>query len=113
MHELSICEGMVQLLEEQAEVQGFAHVQALWLEIGRLSCIEIEALRFSFESVARDSIAEGALLHIEQVPGKAECSECKASFEVEERYAQCPECDSFRLNIVGGEELRIKELEVI
>jgi len=113
MHELSVCQGLVELLAEQAEVQGFERVQALWVEIGRLSCIEVEALRFSFESAARDSVAEGATLHIQQVFGQAACSECKATFEIVERYTQCPECGSFRLNIVGGEELRIKELEVV
>ncbi len=113
MHELSVCTGLVELLEEQAEVQGFNRVKALWVEIGQLSCIEPEALCFSFESAARDSVAEGAALNIEQAPGQAECLECRASFEALERYAQCPECGSFRLNILGGEELRIKELEVI
>lgn len=113
MHELSICEAMVRLLEEQAEIQRFSHVKALWVEIGRLSCIETGALHFCFSAVARDSVAEGAALHIEQLPGQAACRECGASFEVEARYAPCPACGSYRLDILGGEDMRIRELEVV
>lgn len=53
MHEVSICEGIILLLEEQAVVQHFQQVETLWLEIGELAGVEVEALRFSFEVVSR------------------------------------------------------------
>ena len=63
MHEMSLCESMLQLMEEQAKSQSFSRVKSVWLEIGQLSGVEIDALRFGFEVVMRNSLAEGAELH--------------------------------------------------
>jgi Zn finger protein HypA/HybF involved in hydrogenase expression len=37
MHEMAWCEGLLQALEEQAKIQHFARVHAVWLEIGALA----------------------------------------------------------------------------
>ena len=34
MHEMSICEGILQVLEKEAGRQGFQRVKGVWLEIG-------------------------------------------------------------------------------
>ena len=57
MHELALCEGVLQALEEQAEAQCFTRVHAVWLEIGALAAVEPEALRFNFEVVVRGTLA--------------------------------------------------------
>ena len=71
MHELSLCENILQVMEAQAEARGFQRVKAVWLEVGKLSCVEVEALRFSFDVVTRDSLADGARLEIVEMPGQA------------------------------------------
>ena len=47
MHEMSLAEGVLAIIEEQAAKSGFARVKAVWLEIGALSGVETEAMRFS------------------------------------------------------------------
>lgn len=113
MHELSICEGIVQMLQEQAELQHFSSVKTVWLEIGQFAGVEPSALRFGFDAVARGSIAEGARLEIIDVPGQAWCLACAKQISVKQRSDACPECGSYQLQVTGGEELRIKELEII
>ncbi len=112
MHEMSICEGILQVMEEQAETQRFERVKSVWLEIGPLAGVELEALRFGFDVVTRNSVAEGAKLEIIEMPGEAWCLTCSKTVPIAQRFDACPDCGSYQLQITGGEELRIKELEV-
>jgi len=112
MHELSLCEGVVQLIEDQALAQQFSKVNTVWLEIGALAGVETEAMRFSFNAVASGSVAEGASLKIIDIPGQAMCPACEKSVPVSARFDACPYCGHYPLEIIAGEELRIKELEV-
>jgi len=112
MHEMSIAEGVVQLLEEQAAAQRFSRVRTVWLEIGPLAAVEVESLRFCFEAVTRGSLAEGARLEIVELPGIAWCLGCSRSVAIRQRYDACPHCGSHHLQITQGDELRVKELEV-
>ena len=71
MHEMSLCEGVLQVLQTEAGKQGFSRVKAVWLEIGDLSSVEPDAMFFSFDAVTRNSLADGAKLNIINVPGTA------------------------------------------
>jgi hydrogenase nickel incorporation protein HypA/HybF len=112
MHEMSICEGILQVLEREAGRQGFQRIMGVWLEIGPLAGVEVEALRFCFDAVVRGSLAEGAQLEIVEIPGQGVCLQCDQSVPVRQRFDPCPACGSYGVRITHGEELRIKELEV-
>ena len=112
MHEMSLCESVLQTLEQQAEVQHYRKVKTVWLEIGALSGVEIEAMRFCFDAVVQDSLAAGARLEIIAVPGQAWCLPCGSNVPVTQHYDLCPICGSHQLEVNGGEQMRIKELEV-
>jgi len=112
MHEMSICQSILQTLEEQARLQKFSRVERVCLEIGPFSGVEVEALRFGFDVVMRDSLAAEARLEIIERPAEAWCLPCAATVPIAERFDACPRCGSHQLQVTGGEELRIKELEV-
>lgn len=112
MHEMSLCEGILQVLESESEKQGFERVKSVWLEIGDLSGIEIEAMLFSFDAVTRHSLADGAKLNIINIPGSAWCMQCAKSVTVRQRFDECPDCGSYQLQVTSGDEMKIKELEV-
>jgi len=112
MHEISICEGILQVIESEADKQGFNKVKTVCLEIGDLSCVETEALRFGFEAVMRNSIADGAKLEIINLPATAWCMQCEKNVSVKHRFDECSDCGSYQLQATGGDEMRIKELEV-
>ena len=112
MHELSLAEGVLQIVEDAARTQQFVRVKAVVLEIGRLSTVEPESMRFCFDAVIRGSVAEGARLEILDTPGKAWCMECSKEVALETRYDPCPDCGGFQLEVTGGTEMRVKELEV-
>ncbi|WP_020394866.1 hydrogenase maturation nickel metallochaperone HypA [Thiolinea disciformis] len=112
MHEMSLAEGMLQVLEQAAQTQQFKKVKTVWLEIGALANVEVPALEFAFEVVSRHSVADQAKLEIIHLPAIAWCMQCGKSVEIKQRYDACPDCGSYQLQVSSGDEMRIKELEV-
>lgn len=112
MHEMSLAEGVLQLLEDAARQQKFEKVITVWLEIGQLSGVEVEAMAFCFDAVTRDSVAQGARLEIIVLPGVGWCMQCSTSVPMSEVFGECPHCGSFQMQVTGGTEMRVKELEV-
>ena len=112
MHEMALAESVLQILRDNARSQGFTRVKTVWLEIGRLSGVEPQALRFCFDAVTRDSLAEGARLEIVDTPGQAWCMRCSEPVTIAARYDSCPRCGSHQLQVTGGTEMRVRELEV-
>ncbi len=112
MHEMALTEGVLRLLEDQAAAQHFERVRKVWLEIGELSTVDPEALRFCFEAIRAGTLAEDAALEIIRTPGRAYCMDCSKAVRVVQRYDSCPDCGGDRLQVTGGDEMRVKELEV-
>lgn len=112
MHEMSLCEGVMQLIEANAAETGFTRVCGVQLEIGELAGVDTEALRFSFEVVTRGTMADAASLAIAPVPGQAWCMACSSTVHVSRRIDPCPECGSHQLQVTGGDDMMLKSLEV-
>jgi hydrogenase nickel incorporation protein HypA/HybF len=47
------------------------------------------------------------------LPGQALCYDCAQTVEIEDRLALCPLCGSGKLMPQGGDEMRIKDMEVL
>ncbi|MDO8294719.1 MAG: hydrogenase maturation nickel metallochaperone HypA [Gallionella sp.] len=112
MHEMSLAESMLQIIEDAAQKQGFTRVRTVWLEIGQLACVEQESLRFGFDVVTRGSIAEQARLEIIETAGRGQCVKCSLEIQIATLYEACPSCGSYEIRVTGGDEMRVKELEV-
>lgn len=113
MHEMSICEGLRDVIEEQARAHKVERVTRVRLEIGRFASIEPEALHFAFDVVMRNSVAEGAELIVIDLPGRALCYDCMEEKTIEHRLDPCPSCGGGKMMPQGGDEMRIKDLEVV
>ncbi len=112
MHEMAICESIREAIEEQALKSAFTSVKRVTLEIGPLSGVEVEALRFGFDVAMRGSVAEEARLEIFEPTAAAWCLPCAQTVPIAARYDPCPRCGSHQLQVTAGEELRIMEMEV-
>lgn len=112
MHEMSLAEGVLQLIEDAAKQQNFAVVKTVWLEIGQLSGVEVEAMKFCFDAVTRDSIAQNARLEIIALPGTGWCMACAVTVPMSQVFGECPHCGGHQMQVTGGTEMRLKELEV-
>lgn len=113
MHEISLLESVLETLESQAQQQDFKQVKQITLEIGALSCVAVDALRFGFDVVMKNSLAENAELVIIEIAGKGQCSKCGQIVELETLHDPCSHCGAFGVTVTQGEQMRIKELKVI
>ena len=94
MHEMSLAEGVLQLVEDGARANAATGVTAVWLEIGAVAQVEVEALRFCFDAATRGTVADGARLEIVTPSGLAWCMPCGNQVPVAQRGGACPHCGS-------------------
>ena len=113
MHELSLAESAIEIIEEAALAQHFSHVRVIWLEVGSLAGVEPDALRFCFDAVARDTVAQEARLEIVEVPGSGTCLDCGSTHPSSSFTDACPACGSYAVRVTGGTGMRVKELDVV
>jgi hydrogenase nickel incorporation protein HypA/HybF len=112
MHELGITQEIVDIVSDR--VGGDARVKRIVLEIGKLTAVLPDAIRFCFDTVAEGSPLEGAELVIIETPGKARCRQCGRELVLEQPFGQCDECgNNYDLEWLAGDELRIRELEIL
>ena len=109
MHEMAITQEIVEILRARA---GERRVRRVVIEIGKLSAVEPEAVRFCFDLCAEGTPAEGAALEILEPPGRARCRACGGEVELERPFGRCA-CGSTDLDWVSGEELKVREMEVV
>lgn len=109
MHELSVTQTVVSTITGRL---GARPVRRVRLEVGRLSGIVPDAMRFCFDMVAAGTTCEGAVLEIEEPPGYARCRTCGADFETAEVLPLC-DCGSADVAVTGGTQLRIREVETV
>jgi hydrogenase nickel incorporation protein HypA/HybF len=108
MHELSIANGIVEICVARA---GDARVTRVRLEIGQLSPVMPDAVRFCFDVCARNTVVEGAALEIVETPGRALCIDCDNEVALAQLVGRCG-CGSANLRVIAGEELKIREMEI-
>jgi hydrogenase nickel incorporation protein HypA/HybF len=112
MHEVSIAESIIDIASDYAGREGIDRFHAVELEIGAFSGIEIDALTFAMEVVCRDTVLDGAALHINEVSGWGKCDMCFQEFQLEDCFMLCPHCGETSVSILRGQELRVASLIV-
>lgn len=112
MHEMSLAEGILQIVEDTAGAQGFKRVTQVRLEIGALAGVEVEALAFCLDLVLKGSLAEGAEVRLDRLPGEGWCLDCSERVEIGALYDPCPRCGGYRVQPTGGTQMRVKDLLV-
>jgi hydrogenase nickel incorporation protein HypA/HybF len=109
VHELGITQEVVALATEHA---GGRKVTRVVLEIGKLSGVLPDAVRFCFDLCTEDTEAAGAVLEIIETPGRGRCRACGGEVPLERPFGRC-ECGNTDLEWLAGDELRVKEVEIV
>ena len=113
MHEATIVEGLMRILEKQAALHGVSAIRRVNLKVGRLRAVEPAQLAACFEMFAEGTAAEGAVLAIEAVPVRARCKGCGAEFEVAGYRFECPACAGGDVEVTQGQELYIESFDAV
>jgi hydrogenase nickel incorporation protein HypA/HybF len=108
VHELSLTREIISIVTEHSKG---AKVTRVVLEIGKLTAVLPDAVRFCFDLCSAGTSAEGAQLEILETPGRGRCRQCGAELALGQPFAICS-CGSADLDWLSGDELRVKEMEV-
>lgn len=108
MHELAITEGLVDAVRERLPGQRITCVR---LEIGALSGVVADSVRFCFDLVTEGTSLEGARLEIAEPPARCRCRTCNSDFEPGSPFALCP-CGSAEVTVLAGQDLTITSVQV-
>lgn len=112
MHELSIAQSILDIAEKAAPQDKNAVITSVSLQVGELSGVEIDALKFALSIIKKDTLLDKADLKIDVVRGEAECRQCHTVFAVPSFGTCCPQCSSYSMNILKGRELRVLNIVV-
>src|SRR4030042_3266604 len=111
MHEVSIVQGMLDIAIDNCTKQGYKRIDSIKVKIGKASGVVPDSLQFAFEALKPGTMAEKAVLTIEEIPVSGFCKNCNEKFTVEEAYViSCPLCGSTSFQVETGRELNIDEM---
>ena len=108
MHELGITQGVVDAVAQRLPD---AKVTCVRLEVGALSGVVADSVRFCFELVTPGTNLEGAALEISEPPARCRCLGCGAEFQPDSPVVLCP-CGSPDVAVLSGEQLKILSVQV-
>jgi hydrogenase nickel incorporation protein HypA/HybF len=99
------------LVEAVCEHAAGRRVHSVKLEVGALCAVVPDAMTFCFELATEGTVADGARLDVDILPGAARCRSCDAHFELTDPILLCP-CGSADVEVLAGRDLRILSMEV-
>jgi len=111
MHELSLIEGIIDIILAELPKHNISKVESISLRIGEMRQVVPDALHFGFECMSKNTPLEDAELRIENIPIKGKCPQCKHEFILNNWFGNCPKCQSTNIEIISGKELEIAEFE--
>ena len=114
MHETSIVQNLIAMIDEQLASQGPVRVKTVRLRVGPLAGVVTDALRFAFGAAAPGTLVECARLDIENVELIVWCRVCLTERTLSSpQKMRCPVCDRPTPDVLGGSELELAWLEVV
>lgn len=120
MHELSLVNQIIQIVEEQLKQVARPNppvrqtkVHSVCLEVGALSCVQAESLHFCYNLAVEGTHLQGSVLSIREVPVVVYCPSCLREFQLAGvQELGCPECGGSKTEIRHGMELDILSIEL-
>jgi len=112
MHELAVCQALMEQVEHIAAGQRAQSVESIHLGIGPLSGVEPRLLEQAFSIARAGTIASQADLVIETIAVQVSCKQCGAQTTVMPSRLLCGTCGDWRTTLVSGDELTLQHIEI-
>lgn len=112
MHEISIAQDIVEIVEQEMVRHGAKELEAVNVAVGKLAAVMPEQLAFCFSLITAGTNLTGVSLNIREVPLGYMCGSCGEGFTSEEVSFVCPRCGEKNPDLVTGMELNIESIEV-
>lgn len=112
MHELAICQALMDQVEDIASQRDAVSVTGIQLGIGPLSGVESQLLKDAYPFASSGTIAENSQLFIESLPVRVHCDQCEKESETVPNKLVCRHCGNWRTTLVSGDELLLMRVEL-
>lgn len=112
MHELSICQALLDQVERIAQEHGASRVERILLQVGPLSGVEPLLLQHAYPLAAAGTVAEDATLVIEPAPVRVRCSDCGSECDAAPNRLLCAACGGWRTRLISGDQMLLAKLEL-
>jgi hydrogenase nickel incorporation protein HypA/HybF len=109
MHEIGLCEGVLGVTLDAAAGEQVTRVR---LRVGRLQGVVPEVFDQAWTMVTEGTAAGGSRVELVDVPVQVRCRACGQDTDAPEAPFTCGQCGSPDVQIVGGEELLVEEVEL-
>lgn len=112
MHELAICQALIDQLQAIARQRNAERVVSVVVRIGPLAGVEPQLLRHAYSLASTGTLAEGSELVMESSALQVRCAECGAESQVPSNRLTCPVCGNWRTQVAAGDELLLASVEL-
>lgn len=112
MHELSVCQALINQVEDIARQHRADAVQNIIVRIGPLSGVEPDLLTQAFPLASAGTVARDARLVIERLPIRVRCESCGAESDAEQNRLVCGACGDWHTRLVSGDEMLLASVEL-
>jgi hydrogenase nickel incorporation protein HypA/HybF len=119
MHELSMADAMVKTILEVAEKNEAQEIIEVIIEIGKLTLLNPDQIKFMLEVLSEDTLLQGSEFIINIIPIEIECNYCGYTGLAESDnldhftpILKCPKCDKMDFKILSGRECNVKSIKI-
>ena len=112
MHELAICQALMNQIETIAAERNARNVVSIVIGMGPLSGVEAQLLQHAYPVASAGTIAEGAELVIESLPVRISCTQCGQESDAQPNKLVCKHCGDWRTTLISGDELMLMSVEL-
>jgi hydrogenase nickel incorporation protein HypA/HybF len=111
MHELTAAQNALSLAIREAAKLGATRVKGVRMKSRLWTMDELDNVRFHFDTLAKGTPAEDAVLSTEELPIKFKCENCGLEYEADDGECACPSCPSGQGVLVGGKTLYVQRTD--
>lgn len=113
MHEITLCQNAVEIMQELGQQHNAQRITAVWMEVGAFSCVEPEALKFCFELACRETLAAGCALYLDTPAAESWCHDCRQDIRLlSPSVLLCPQCGGRNVRVIADDGMKIKRIEI-
>lgn len=114
MHELGIVMQVIDQVEAVAEDSGVNQVRKLRMEVGEVSSVVPALFTDCFQwAKKKTKHMQDAQLELIVLEGISYCRKCRETYRTTAYGKECPHCGSRETYLVTGNEVTIKDIEVV
>lgn len=112
MHELSICQALMEEVTRVAREQRARRILSVTVRIGPLAGVEPGLLESAYPLASAGTVAADSSLIVERSAVRVRCLACSAESEVQSTSLVCGACGNWRVEVLTGEELLLASVEL-